>query len=92
MIDIYACSAAEDASQGNDFTGNGRALMKESAGWTDATVRASDSVQMYDAGVRSFLGFSWYDGADFGDWEGNVWMFSPDGRIDQDYSPGSGVR
>jgi hypothetical protein len=94
MLDIYACAAAEDASQGNDFTGNGRALMQELAGWTNATVRASDSVQQYSAGVRSALGglITWYEGADFGDWEGKVWLFAPDGRVTQDASPGRGVR
>ena len=91
MLDIYACSAAEDTSDGTGFTGNGRLLMRELAGNIGATVRASDATQYYRHGPRSFLGISWYSGVDFGDWEGNVWLFTPDGGYSRDRSPGRGV-
>lgn len=91
MLDIYACAAAEDTSDGTGFTGNGRLLMRELAGEVGATVRASDSIQYYHHGVRSFLGVSWYSGVDFGEWEGGVWLFTPDGGSHRDRSPGRGV-
>jgi len=98
MIDIYACAAADDSSDGQGFTGNGRMLMRELAGWTGATVRASDTPQMYTAGVvdDTFLGIKYgshYEGVDFGQWEGNVWIFPADGSgARKDTNPGQGVR
>lgn len=96
MLDVYACAAAADSSDGTGFTGNGRALMRELAGHTGATVRASDSIQNYTAGVvaRTFLGITYateYEGVDFGEWEGAVWLFHPDGSRSRDRSPGRGV-
>ncbi|MDB5414991.1 MAG: hypothetical protein JWR10_3326 [Rubritepida sp.] len=96
MFDIYACAAAEDTSDGNGFTGNGRLLMRELAGYSGATVRASDSIQNYTAGVvaTTFLGIqvgTHYSGVDFGEWEGNVWLFTPDGARSRDTAPGRGV-
>ena len=96
MIDIYSCAAAEDATEGTGFTGNGRALMRELAGYTGATVRASDAVQVYSHGVRNrgFWGITFYteyEGVDFGEWEGAVWLFKPDGSRSRDKSPGRGV-
>lgn len=96
MLDIYACAAAEDTSDGTGFTGNGRLLMRELAGWTGATVRASDTIQEYHHGVVTTTLFGYvissdYAGVDFGEWEGNVWMFTPDGHRRRDRSPGRGV-
>src|ERR671922_326294 len=51
ILEIYSCAAAQDSSGGNGFTGNGRLLMRELAGHAGATVRASDTVQEYTAGV-----------------------------------------
>lgn len=95
QMDIYACAAAEDSSS-TGFTGNGRLLMRELAGQINATVRASDSIQLYNHGVvtTTVFGipvFSEYEGVDFGDWEGNVWLFLPDGSRRQDRRPGRGV-
>jgi hypothetical protein len=95
QMDIYACAAAEDSSS-TGFTGNGRLLMRELAGQIAATVRASDSVQTYNHGVvtTTLFGipvYSEYEGVDFGEWEGNVWLFLPDGSRRQDRRPGRGV-
>jgi hypothetical protein len=91
ILEIYACAAAEDTTEGTGFTGNGRLLMRELAGNVNATVRASDAVQYYSAGVTGIGPFTWYNGVDFGDWEGNVWLFLPDGSRRQDTNPGRGV-
>lgn len=94
-IDIYSCAAADDSSDKTNggFTGNGRALMRELAGHAGVLVRASDATQTYTAGVvSSFFGLvTSYQGADFGEWEGNVWMFQPDGSIRKDTAPGRGT-
>ena len=95
MMDVYACAAADDSST-TGFTGNGRLLMRELAGQVGATVRASDSVQMYSAGVvqTTLFGYtiySEYEGVDFGEWEGNVWLFLTDGSRRRDTAPGRGV-
>jgi hypothetical protein len=72
-------------------------LMREPAGYTRATVRASDTVQMHTAGVvaDSILGITYgshYEGVDFGQWEGNVWLFPSDGSgRRRDRNPGRGV-
>jgi hypothetical protein len=91
ILEIYSCAAAQDSSGGNGFTGNGRLLMRELAGHAGATVRASDTVQEYTAGVVDIWVASWYEGVDFGEWEGNVWLFTPDGSRTRDSSPGRGV-
>lgn len=91
ILEIYACAAAEDTTDGTGFTGNGRLLMRELAGNANATVRASDAIQNYTAGVTGIGPFTWYSGVDFGDWEGNVWLFLPDGSRKKDTNPGRGV-
>ncbi len=97
MLDIYACAAAEDTTDGTGFTGNGMLLMRELAGYAGVTVRASDTVQTYTAGVvdDSILGITYgshYEGVDFGQWEGNVWLFPSDGSgRRRDPNPGRGV-
>ena len=91
ILEIYSCAAAADSSGGNGFTGNGMLLMRELAGYVGASVRASDTIQEYTHGVDSLFGFSWYNGVDFGEWEGNVWLFTPDGSRKRDKNPGRGV-
>jgi hypothetical protein len=86
ILEIYACAAADVSRDQYGLSGNGRLLMSELAAYTNAIVRASDAIQMYTAGVRSMLGFSWYEGVDFGDWEGKVWLFSPSGNRSLDRS------
>jgi hypothetical protein len=92
ILEIYSCAAAADSSGGTGFTGNGMLLMRELAGHAGATVRASDTIQLYTAGVEDWGIVSWYNGVDFGEWEGNVWLFTPDGSHKRDRSPGRGVR
>jgi hypothetical protein len=96
MIDIYSCAAAEDTTDGTGFTGNGRLLMRELAGYTGAIVRASDAPQTFTQGVvgHGFWGMTFYteyEGVDFGEWEGAVWLFRPDGSRSRDKNPGRGV-
>jgi len=91
ILEVYSCAAAQDSSDGYGFTGNGRLLMRELAGHSGATVRASDATQQYTAGVVDIWVASWYEGVDFGDWEGNVWLFHPDGSRTRDSNPGRGV-
>ena len=96
MLDVYSCAAADDSSDKTNggFTGNGQLLMRELAGHVGVIVRASDATQYYSHGVVSYAFglYTTYQGADFGDWEGNVWMFCPDGSTKKDKSPGHGVR
>jgi hypothetical protein len=91
VMDVYSCAAAQDSSGGQGFTGNGRLLMRELAGYIGAIVRASDTPQEYTAGVVDLYVVSWYEGVDFGEWEGNVWLFHPDGSRTLDKNPGQGV-
>jgi hypothetical protein len=73
-IVIYACAAA-DTEAGNENTiADGRYLMGALAIYTNATVYAADRIQWY----------STYKGLpngrfDFGEWEGQLWQFPPDG-------------
>lgn len=97
IMDIYACAAADDGST-TGFTGNGRLLMAEIAGHAGALVRASDAVQIarHRYAERSLLhaGPGPIDiGIDCGRWEGNVWIFAPDGSAPRlDTAPGRGER
>lgn len=97
MIDLYACAAAHGSST-TGFTGNGRLLMREIAGHAGALVRASDAVQVFRSRVqeRSMFGIalpSTHLGIELGAWEGNVWIFPPDGSAPRlDAAPGLGER
>ena len=67
-IVVYACAAA-NTEQGNEgSTADGKYLMGALAIHSNATVYAADRIQWYDP-----------DSMDFGDWEGNLWCFSPSG-------------
>lgn len=98
MIDIYACAAADDSST-TGFTGNGHLLMREIAGQAGAIVRASDAIQVNTRGWQpqpSIFGVARPPldlGVFMGPWEGNVWIFSPDGSAPRlDAAPGLGER
>ena len=72
-IVVHACAAADSTHASLDIFSDGRRLMGEMAVHSGAYVTASDRIQ-------------WYQGAesgriDFGEWEGNVFMFSPDARL-----------
>lgn len=97
MIDLYACAAADNSST-TGFVGDGRLLMQEIAGHTGAFVRASDAVQIFrrSSAPNSWLGLPLqpiHMGIDLGPWEGNVWVFAPDGSAPRlDTAPGRGTR
>jgi hypothetical protein len=73
-IVVYACGAG-DTQPGNEGTeADGKYLMGALAIHTNAAVYAADRIQWYDThnGLK--------DGRfDFGDWEGHLWAFSPNG-------------
>ena len=97
MIDLYACAAADDSST-HGFNGNGRLLMQQIAGYAGALLRASDAVQVFRTGWEEQTRFGITVaplnlGIDLGAWEGNVWIFSPDGSDPRlDAAPGLGTR
>jgi hypothetical protein len=81
-IILYACGPANTAPFANGTYGDGRRFCSEMAAYTNANVYASDVTQNYD-NLR-------YDPTrmvcevipiDFGQWEGNVYRFSPDGKV-----------
>ncbi len=81
-IILYACGPANTAPFAVGTHGDGRQFCSELAAYTNANVYASDATQYYN-NVR-------YDPKrlvcesipiDFGRWEGNVYRFSPDGRV-----------
>jgi hypothetical protein len=83
-IVVYSC-AASNTEQGNQgTTADGKYLMGALALHTNATVFAADRIQWY----------STYNGAsngrfEFGEWEGQLWEFPPDGTspIPRDNAP-----
>lgn len=73
-IVVYACGAC-DTQPGNEGTdADGRYLMGALAIHTNAWVYAADKIQWYDT-YKDLK-----DGRfDFGDWEGQLWAFPPNG-------------
>lgn len=81
-IILYACGPANTAPFAQGTYGDGRRFCSEMAAYTNANVYASDVTQFYD-NLK-------YDPTrlvcevipiNFGQWEGNVYRFSPDGSI-----------
>jgi hypothetical protein len=70
-IDMFACQVADTAAPDGPAR-SGAALMSRLAAVTGVAVRASDSVHKYQH--NAYLGT-----IDRGDWEGNVFLFKPDG-------------
>jgi hypothetical protein len=71
QIDMFACQIADTASADGPAR-SGAALMSRLAAAAGVPVRASDSVHNYRR--NAYLGT-----IDRGDWEGNVFLFKPDG-------------
>ncbi len=67
-IVVYACAASNTEAGNEGSTADGRYLMGALAIHTGATVYAADRIQWYQT-----------RGMDFGDWEGNLWQFTPSG-------------
>ncbi len=83
-IILYACGPANTAPGAAGTVGDGRRFCSELAAYTNARVYASDTSQTYN-NLK-------YDPAklvceaipiDFGQWEGNVYRFTPDGSVVQ---------
>ncbi|GAB3642847.1 hypothetical protein [Spirosoma arcticum] len=69
-IVVHACAAADSSGAHLDLFADGRRLMGEIALHSGAYVTAADQIQWYTHSRSSRI--------DFGDWEGNVLMLSPD--------------
>ena len=91
-IVVFSCAAADTHRASKQVGGDGMRLMGEIALTTGARVVASSATQMYnaipsltqtlfDAGSRN----DWR--IDFGEWEGNVFEFSPDDGIGRKLRP-----
>lgn len=81
-IILYACGPANTAAFNKGTYGDGQQFCKELAAYTNANVYASDVNQSYN-NLK-------YDPSklvcetipiDFGQWEGHVYRFSPDGSV-----------
>jgi len=71
-IFIYACGAARTRRSSAGTVADGRRFCSELAAITNAAVIAADTFQVFTtSGSASRI--------DFGDWEGNVYRFMPDG-------------
>jgi len=71
-IVVYSCAAANTLPGREGTTSDGRGLMSKLAFYTNATVFAADKIQYYYPNKSIPL--------DFGQWEGNLLRFSPNGR------------
>ncbi len=79
-IVIYACAAAGvQVGMANEAkVGNGVYLCSQIAFYSGAIVTASTDIQLYKKGVLSLV---WDIEMNFGEWEGTVLHFYPDGSI-----------
>ena len=84
-IILYACGPANTAPFARGTYGDGRRFCSEMAAFTNANVYASDTSQVYNYGTTYDPGKLVCETMpiNFGDWEGNVFRFSPDGRVVQ---------
>ncbi len=71
-IIIYACAAADTAPGRRMTTGDGGLLMSRLAVRASCYVVASSTAQIYTYGSKSPI--------DFGSWEGDVYLFGPNGN------------
>jgi hypothetical protein len=67
-IVVYSCAAANTESGNEGSTADGKYLMGALAIYADTNVYAADRIQWYDPKTM-----------DFGEWEGNLWAFTPSG-------------
>lgn len=73
-IVVYSCAAANTESGNRGTTADGKYLMGALALHSGATVFAADRIQWYS--THNGLGNGRFE---FGEWEGQLWEFSPDG-------------
>jgi hypothetical protein len=78
-IILYSCAVADvQVGKSNKMEdGNGIYFCTQLAFYTGATVTASMATQYYDKGE----GIIWDSEIDFGEWEGLVLTFYPDGKV-----------
>lgn len=83
---IYACGPARTRSGFQNTAGDGRRFCSELAAYTGAVVYAASGTQWYHRVPSPHLlgrvfNVGPHDYIDFGNWEGTVLRFTPDGRI-----------
>jgi hypothetical protein len=80
-ITLYACGPANTHQDAVNTAGDGRRFCGELAAHTNAYVIASDTTQVYSRSQTcNFFGlYCREEPLDFGEWEGQVYRFSPDG-------------
>jgi hypothetical protein len=77
VIQLYSCGVANSSSDnmGTESKGDGFTFCRQLAVTTGAWVKASTATQLY---WKRLNPWHWME-IDFGDWEGDVYWFSPDG-------------
>ena len=83
---VYACGPARTRSGFKSTAADGARFCSELAGHSGATVYAATDTQYYAMNrspsfFRNLLGIGPQDYIDFGEWEGRVLRFTPDGRV-----------
>jgi hypothetical protein len=83
---VYACGPARTRAGFQNTSADGRRFCSELAGYSGATVYAATDTQYYTMNrspsfFRSLFGIGPQDYIDFGEWEGTVLRFTPDGRV-----------
>jgi hypothetical protein len=86
LIILYACGPARTRPGFEGTSADGRAFCRELAAWTGAEVLAAVETQYYMKEPRSgfikrLFRLGANDTINFGDWEGQLYRFSPDGTV-----------
>jgi hypothetical protein len=86
IIILYACGPANTRAGFEGTSADGREFCRELAGWTGAEVLAAIETQYYLKEPRSGLIKRLFrigadDTINFGNWEGQLYRFSPDGTV-----------
>ncbi len=81
-IILYACGPANTGAGAAGTRGDGRRFCQEMAAYTLANVYASDATQKYNPSYNyAEMTCDPNVPLDFGRWEGDVYLFTPDGGI-----------
>ncbi|HEY0715123.1 MAG TPA: hypothetical protein VGF45_20755 [Polyangia bacterium] len=92
VIILYACGPAHTRPGFRNTAADGQRLCAEIAGWTNAEVIAAVETQYYNMEaptgfLRRLFRIGPQDIINFGEWEGTVYRFSPDGSISPTFAP-----
>jgi hypothetical protein len=84
---LFSCGPARTRSGFRNTLIDGSRFCSELAGYTNATVIAATDTQFYTMApppglINRLFGLGPQDEIDFGQWEGKVMRFSPDGNVD----------